>query len=66
LRQAGDHIPLKLRNGVLPMTVLVNGAPVLTGLRERSVMLRVSGPGFSKISVIDAKGRGAQVDIRLD
>lgn len=66
LRQAGDHIPLKLRNGALPMTVLVNGAPVLTGLRERSVMLRVSGPGFSKISVIDAKGRGAQVDIRLD
>lgn len=66
LRQSGDSIPLKLRDGVLPMTVLVNGAPVLTGLRERSVMLPISGPGFSKISVIDAKGRGAQVQIRLD
>ena len=66
LRQSGDSIPLKLRDGVLPMTVLVNGAPVLTGVRERSVMLPISGPGFSQISVIDARGRGAQVEIRLD
>ena len=66
LRQSGATIPLKLRDGVLPMTVLVNGAPVLTGVRERSMMLPINGPGFSKISVIDAKGRGAQVHIRLD
>lgn len=66
LRQTGDSIPLKLSDGVLPMTVLVNGAPVLTGLRERSVMLPIIGPGFSHISVIDALGRGAQVHIRLD
>ena len=66
LRQSGDSIPLKLRDGVLPMTVLVNGAPVLTGLRDRNIMLPISGPGYSDISVIDAKGRGAQVQIRLD
>ncbi|MGJ8626899.1 MAG: penicillin-binding protein 1C [Sulfitobacter sp.] len=66
LRQSGDSIPLKVRDGVLPMTVLVNGAPVLMGLRDRSVMLPITGPGFSDISVIDAKGRGAQVQIRLD
>ncbi|MGC1496277.1 MAG: penicillin-binding protein 1C [Sulfitobacter sp.] len=66
LRQSGDMIPLKLRDGILPMSVLVNGVPVLTGIRERSIMLPMAGPGFSKISVIDAKGRGAQVQIRLD
>ncbi len=66
LRQSGDSIPLKLRNGTLPLTVLVNGAPVLTGLRNRDVMLRITGPGFSRIAVIDAKGRGAQVQIQLD
>ncbi len=66
LRQSSDGIPLKFRDGVLPMTVLVNGAPVITGLRDRSVMLPAMGPGFSRISVIDAKGRGAEVNIRLD
>ena len=66
LRQSGDSIPLKLRDGVLPLTVLVNGMPVLTSIRERNVMLPIAGPGFSSISVIDAKGRGAQVQIRLD
>jgi penicillin-binding protein 1C len=66
LRRNGDAIPLKLDKGVFPMTVLVNGSPVLTGLRDRNVMLPISGLGFSQISVIDAKGRGAQVQIRLD
>lgn len=66
LRQSGDGIPLKWRAGVLPMTVLVNGAPVLTGVRRRDAMLSTLGPGFSRIQVIDATGRGAAVEIRLD
>ncbi len=66
LRQSGAVIPLKVRAGILPMSVLVDGALVLSGVRERSVMLPMTGPGFSKISVIDAKGRGTQVQIRLD
>ena len=59
-------VPLKLRNGVLPMTVLINGVPVLTGLRRRDALLNVDGPGFARISVVDAKGQSAQVRIRLD
>jgi penicillin-binding protein 1C len=66
LRRDGDTIPLKLRDGVLPITVLVDGAPVLTGLRQRSASLPVGGAGFSRISVIDARGQAAQVRIRLD
>jgi penicillin-binding protein 1C len=66
LRRTGDGIPLKWRAGVLPMTVLIDGAPVLTGLRRRDALLPLSGPGFSRIRVIDAKGRGAEVEIRLD
>ncbi len=66
LRHSSDTIPLKLRDGVLPMTVLVNGAPILTDLRGRSAMLPAPGPGFSRISVIDAKGRGAEVRIRME
>lgn len=66
LRRSGDTIPLKLREGILPLTVLINGAPVLTGLRSRSTTLPISDAGFSRISVIDAMGRGAEVQIRLD
>lgn len=66
LRQTGDGIPLKLRAGVLPLTVLVDGAPVITGLHRRDVLLPPLGVGFSRISVIDAKGRGAYIRVRLD
>jgi penicillin-binding protein 1C len=66
LRGTAEGIPLKLRHGSLPMTVLVNGAPLLSNLRNRETLLPFAGKGFSRISVIDAKGRGAQVQIRLD
>lgn len=66
LRRTADGIPLKLRAGILPLTVLVNGSPVLTGLHRRDALLPLSAAGFSRISVIDAKGRSAQVQIRLD
>ena len=66
LRASGDGIPLKWRAGVLPMTVLIDGALVLTGIHRRDVMLPELGTGFSRIRVIDAKGRGAEVEIRLN
>ncbi|WP_120503121.1 penicillin-binding protein 1C [Sulfitobacter mediterraneus] len=66
LRRGLDGVSLKLRAGVLPLTVLVDGAPVVTGLQRRDVVLPLTSPGFSRISVIDAKGRAAQVQIRLD
>lgn len=66
LRSNGEGIPLKLKAGVLPVSVLINGTPVLTGLRSRDVILPALSVGFSKISVIDAKGRAAVVNVQLD
>ena len=66
LRRGLYGVSLKLRAGVLPLTVLVDGAPVVTGLQRRDVVLPLTSPGFSRVSVIDAKGRAAQVQIRLD
>ncbi len=66
LRHSGEGIPLKLRAGILPLTVLVDGAPMLTNLRQRETLLPLNSLGFSRISVIDARGRAAQVEIRLD
>jgi len=66
LHDDGMGISLKLRAGLLPLTVLVNGAPVLTNLHQREAVLDLSGPGYSHIAVIDALGRAAQVEISLD
>ena len=65
LRQQDAAIPLKLSAGVLPLTVLLDGRPVLTGLRQRETLLHLTGPGFSRISVIDAQGRSDSVAVRL-
>ena len=65
LQLGGSGIPLKLRAGTLPLTVLVNGDPVMTGVHDREIWLPFADQGFSKISVIDARGRSASVDIRL-
>lgn len=66
LRASQDGIPLKFTSGMLPLSVLVDGRLVLAGLHRRDLMLSDLEQGFSTISVIDAKGRGAQVHIRLD
>ena len=65
LRQQDAAIPLKLSAGVLPLTVLLDGRPVLTGLRRRETLLHLTGPGFTRISVIDAQGRSDSVAVRL-
>ncbi len=66
LRRSGVGVPLRLRAGTLPLTVLVNGLPVGESLRQRDVVLPLDDPGFAQISVVDAKGRSASVEIRLD
>ncbi len=65
LRMSDEGVPLKMAAGVLPFTVLVDGTPKLTGLRQRSTQLPLTERGFSRISVIDAKGRSSSVNIRL-
>lgn len=66
LRKSGFGVPLRLRAGVLPLTVLVDGRPVVTQLRGRTVTLPLEGVGFTRISVVDARGRSDSVEIRLD
>jgi penicillin-binding protein 1C len=66
LRRSGFGVPLRLKAGTLPLTVLVNGVPVVAQMRGRDVMLPLNGPGFTRISVVDARGRSDSVEIRLD
>jgi penicillin-binding protein 1C len=70
LAQGGDGRPepiaLKLTGGVGPMTVLVNGMPVdAPAGRRDTVFFEPEGPGFVRLTVIDATGGTDSVLVRL-
>ncbi|MEZ5818441.1 MAG: penicillin-binding protein 1C [Hyphomicrobiaceae bacterium] len=59
------EIVLKAEGGTLPLTWVVDGRPVETADQGRKALWTPAGPGFSKISVIDAEGRADRVTVRL-
>ncbi|MBN9148732.1 MULTISPECIES: penicillin-binding protein 1C [unclassified Nitrobacter] len=58
-------LPVKVAGGVLPMTMLVNGKAVgeIEGRRQR--MVEPPGPGFVRLTVMDAVGAADTVTIRI-
>ena len=61
-----DPVALKLDGGVGPVTVLVNGLPLReTGTRRGTVFFEPEGPGFVRLTVIDARGATDSVTVRL-
>ena len=56
---------LKVEGGTLPLTVLLNGAPVATGLRSRRVDIGALGQGFARIAVVDAAGKSTHTRIEV-
>ena len=64
---AGADVPLVLKaeGGALPLTWLADGAPLDLDGNSREVEWLPAGPGFVKLSVIDAKGRVDRVTVRL-
>ncbi|SPF79661.1 penicillin-binding protein 1C [Pseudoprimorskyibacter insulae] len=63
--QMPEGLPIKLKDGTPPYTVLVNGAVVSSGLRRPELLLPPVGRGFSTLSVIDARGTSARVHIEV-
>jgi penicillin-binding protein 1C len=59
-------MPVKVAGGVLPMTVLVNGVSVgeIDGRRQR--LVDPPGPGFVRLTVVDATGAADTVVVRLE
>ena len=66
---AGDNVitpvPMKVIGGVLPLTVLVNGVDVggLDGRRQK--LIDPPGPGFARLTVMDATGAADTVVVRF-
>ncbi len=60
-----DPIPLKVTAAVAPLTILVNGIPARAQARG-SLFFQPDGPGFARVTVIDASGAADSVVVRLE
>lgn len=67
-RSAGTEaaaMPVKVAGGVLPMTILVNGTASGEIDSRRQRLIDPPGPGFARLTVIDATGAADTVVIRI-
>jgi penicillin-binding protein 1C len=58
-------VVVKAEGGVLPLTWLLDGAPIASAPASREAELPAGRRGFFRLAVIDAKGRTDRVTIRL-
>ncbi len=60
-----EPLALKVSGGVEPLTVMVNGIPKIAQSGRRTLLLNPDGPGFVRLTVMDAHGHTDSVLIRL-
>jgi penicillin-binding protein 1C len=60
-----DPLALKISGGVEPLTVLVNGRTAQTRGSRQTLFVEADGPGFMRLTVIDAKGAADSVMVRV-
>jgi penicillin-binding protein 1C len=66
LAAEGSELALKISGGVAPLTLLVNGVPRATGAGRRTLFFTPDGPGFARLTVMDARGVADSVVIRIE
>jgi penicillin-binding protein 1C len=60
-----DPLALKVQGGAGPLTVLMNGVPVASPSRRRTLMVAPDGRGFMRLTVMDARGGSDSVTVRI-
>ena len=60
-----ELVALKISGGAAPLTVLVNGVPLPPQGGRRTVFFAPDGPGFVRLTVMDARGSTDSVSVRL-
>jgi len=65
LEPLAGGIPVRVERGQPPFVWFANGAPVALGSYDRETRLALAGPGFVALSVVDARGRAARVQVEL-
>jgi penicillin-binding protein 1C len=68
LKSDSAQLALKVQGGVQPFTLLVNGMPSVAarGSRERTLFYTPDGPGFARLTVMDARGVADSVVVRIE
>jgi penicillin-binding protein 1C len=64
-RSGEDAVPVKIAGGVAPLTLLINGMPASAKPGSRALAFQPDGPGFVRLTVLDAAGATDSVLIRL-
>jgi penicillin-binding protein 1C len=62
---SSSAMPIKVAGGVLPITMLVNGVSVGELDSRRQRLVDPPGPGFARLTVIDARGAADTVVVRI-
>jgi penicillin-binding protein 1C len=60
-----DPVVLKITGGASPLTVLINGVPLDHAGAGRTLFFKPDGPGFARLTVMDARGQVDSVTVRL-
>ena len=60
-----DPVALKVTGAIAPLSVLLNGVPVANE-RRGALFFNPAGPGFSRVTVMDASGAADSVVVRVD
>ena len=56
-----EPVALKISGGAAPLTVMVNGVPLKSQGGRRTVFFAPDGPGFTRLTVMDARGAADSV-----
>ena len=66
LAAEGNEMALKISGGVAPLTLLVNGVPRAAHTGQRTLFFTPDGPGFARLTVMDARGAADSVVVRIE
>lgn len=60
-----NPLALKIAGGRAPLTVMANGVPLHARTGRHTLFFRPDGPGFARLTVIDARGLSDSVVVRI-
>jgi penicillin-binding protein 1C len=61
-----SEMALKITGGIQPLTLLVNGVPRPAQGGSRTLFFTPDGPGFARLTVMDARGVADSVVVRIE
>ncbi|MBV1799225.1 penicillin-binding protein 1C [Siccirubricoccus sp. G192] len=65
LEEGPGHVTLRASGGRRPLTFLVDGSPVPAEPARREAAWTPPGPGFYRVTVLDAEGAAARAEVRV-